>query len=94
MRADCQETGINFYSPTLVIEYGTTTTLLLHIANVNVLPTSRDICYFPCVMYVCMYVCILKTHSHLTHYGIDNVSKVLCSEGQTGVKHLRLPTET
>ena len=36
-------------------------------------------------------VFILRNTFILTHYDIDNMSKVLCSDGQTGVKRLRLP---
>jgi len=36
-------------------------------------------------------VFILRNTFISTHYDVDNMSKVLCSDGQTGVKRLRLP---
>jgi len=45
---------------------------------------------FDDVLYNCI-VFILRNTFLSTHYDVDNMSKVLCSDGQTGVKRLRLP---
>jgi len=39
-----------------------------------------------------MYVCILfQKHIHISHYNNRQHEECMCSEGQTGIKHLRLP---
>ena len=42
-------------------------------------------------MYVCINVFYFQKHIHISHCNNKQHEQSMCSEGQTGVKHLRLP---
>jgi len=45
-------------------------------------------------LYVCMYVFYFQKHIRISHCNNREHEQSMCSEGQTGVKHLRLPIKT